>query len=229
MCDHDERLALVGEAADFEVEALGRRAVEVARGLVGEDEAGAVHERARDGDALLLAAGELRRAVAEPLAEPELFEQRSRPRLRLAAERLPADHGRHRDVLQRRELRQQVVELEDEADLLVAELREPVVRLREHVAAAVFYASGGGPVERAEQVEQRALARAALPDDRHHLALAHRERHAAQHLQLARLGLVRLAQPVGREQRGGVGAWESGRCGRLLHKLGVVGRWRRWI
>src|SRR2546425_5063077 len=37
---------------------------------------------------------------------------------------LPADQGRQHHVLQRRELRQQVVELEDEPDLAVAERSE---------------------------------------------------------------------------------------------------------
>ena len=49
--------------------------VEVAGGLVGEEELRAVGERPRDGDALLLAAGELGRAMLEAVAEADGFEE----------------------------------------------------------------------------------------------------------------------------------------------------------
>src|SRR6185503_18661661 len=48
---------------------LARGRVEVARGLVGEEQARLAHERPRDGHALLLAAGELPRIMAETLAQ----------------------------------------------------------------------------------------------------------------------------------------------------------------
>ncbi len=47
---------------------VGRTLVEIAGGLVGEDEDGAVGERAGDGDALLLAAGELARPVGKSVS-----------------------------------------------------------------------------------------------------------------------------------------------------------------
>ena len=52
-------------------EDLGARAgVEVAGRLVGEDDLGPAGERAGDGHPLLLAAGQLRRSVVEPVLSP---------------------------------------------------------------------------------------------------------------------------------------------------------------
>ena len=63
--DHDHRLVeLVDGLAQQAQHLLGGVRVQVAGRLVGEHHGGPVHERARHGDALLLAAGELRRAGA---------------------------------------------------------------------------------------------------------------------------------------------------------------------
>ena len=63
--DHDHRLVeLVDGLAQQAQDLLGGVRVQVAGRLVGEQHGGPVHERARHRDALLLAAGELRRAGA---------------------------------------------------------------------------------------------------------------------------------------------------------------------
>ena len=68
MGDHDDRLAELAHGAAHEVEDLGPgAAVEVAGGLVGEDDRRLAGQGAGDGDALLLAAAELARAVLEPV------------------------------------------------------------------------------------------------------------------------------------------------------------------
>jgi len=55
--DHDEGLAVVGDRLAEQVEDLGAGArVEVAGGLVGEDDLRLARQRACDGDALLLSA-----------------------------------------------------------------------------------------------------------------------------------------------------------------------------
>ena len=59
-------------ALAHELEDLGAGLrVEVAGRLVGEDDLGLAHERARDGDALLLATRELGRPVGEPVAQAD--------------------------------------------------------------------------------------------------------------------------------------------------------------
>ena len=70
--DHHDRLPVLADGAAHEVEDLGAGpGVEVAGRLVGEDHVGPGVERAGDGDALLLAAGQLARAVAQPIGEAD--------------------------------------------------------------------------------------------------------------------------------------------------------------
>ena len=76
--DDDDRRA-VGVQPLEQRDHLGAGArVELAGGLVGEEQRRPVGERARDGDALLLAAGQLRRAVALALREADVVEQLER-------------------------------------------------------------------------------------------------------------------------------------------------------
>ena len=66
-----------------------------------------------------------------------------------------------------RALRQQVVVLEDEADVPVAEVGQLALGQGERVLAVEADGAGGRPVEGAEDVQQRALAGAGRPHDRH--------------------------------------------------------------
>ena len=92
--------------------------VEVAGRLVGEDDGRPRDERAGDRDPLLLAAGELRRAVRAPVVRPT---RRSAPRTR-PRRACAGDGGAGAGCSPRGQHRQQVEELEDEADVLAAKL-----------------------------------------------------------------------------------------------------------
>src|ERR1043166_4691326 len=94
--------------------------VEVAGGLIGEQDARRVGDGAGDRDALLLAAREFRRPVIEPVLEAEVVQQFGRPALRLVA-REAADHLRQQHVLERRKFPEQMMQLIDEADLVAAD------------------------------------------------------------------------------------------------------------
>ena len=100
--------------------AAGGAAVEIAGRLVGEHARRPGDERARERGALPLAARELARACgrAARRAPPRAA---SRPPRRAPRRRHAADEERHRDVLERRELRQQVMELVDEPERAVAQ------------------------------------------------------------------------------------------------------------
>ena len=92
--EHDRRARLAVERLEQLDDARAGLAVEVARRLVGEEEARRVAERARDGDALLLAARELVGKWCAPVAEPDAGEQlagaRAARRRRRAARAAPA-------------------------------------------------------------------------------------------------------------------------------------------
>ena len=130
---HQDRRAAGVDAGEQLHDVDGCRGVEVSRGLVGEQHLRAVHERARERDALLLAAAEL---VREPLLlalETDEPERLGDGLLDEAAGR--ADHlERERHVLEDGLRRQQPEVLEHGADV-PAEVRHPAVRERAQVAA----------------------------------------------------------------------------------------------
>ena len=68
---HNRQPALVVEALEDAHHLDARARVEIARWLVGEEKLRVIHQRAGDGDALLLASGELIRMVPEPLAQAD--------------------------------------------------------------------------------------------------------------------------------------------------------------
>ena len=72
--------------------------------------------------------------------------------------------------------------LEDEADGAVAELGDLRVVHREHERPSKSISPGGRRVQRAEHVQEGALARAGRADQRDELALLDVERDAAQHV-----------------------------------------------
>ena len=156
--------------------------VEVAGGFVGQDDRRLVDQRAGDGDALLLAAGELVRHVVIALAEPDRVERRQRALVPLGGLEavLRAVEQRQLDVVERGRARQQVEALEHEADLLVAHARQLVLRRLGHVLAVEHVLTGRRPIEAAGDVHERRLAGAGRPGDGDELALLDVERHAAQ-------------------------------------------------
>ena len=118
--DHDDRLAELAHGGAHERQDLGARAgVEVAGRLVGEDDLRPAGEGAGDGDALLLAARELRRAVLQAVRQPDGLDDVVEPGgVGLAA----GEARRERDVLGRGQRRDEVERLEDEADAVAAQL-----------------------------------------------------------------------------------------------------------
>ena len=115
---HHDRLAeLVVQPLEQAEDLLAGRAVEVAGRLVGDDQRRVGNERAGDRHPLLLAARQLVRTV---IARG----RRVRPARAPVSTRSPALAARQRgeqqrqlDVVERRQHRHQVVELEDEADV----------------------------------------------------------------------------------------------------------------
>ena len=100
--------------------------VQLARGLVGQQDRIAGGDGARDRDALLLAPGQLVREVLEAIAEPDAFERRGRHSARVA---VAAGHVHAElDVLERGQRREEVERLEDEADAVAAEAKQLLAR-----------------------------------------------------------------------------------------------------
>ncbi len=163
-------------------------AIEAARRLVGEKEGGATRDGARDRDALLLTAGELVRELVGVILQADRGKRLecARPAIRL---------DRDLDVLDGAERAKQVERLEDEADLAAAVRAERAPSCGRQIDAADDDAALVRAVERAEQREERALARAGRTDERDQLATRYGERDASQNgLFSAAKGLLDAAQ-----------------------------------
>jgi hypothetical protein len=130
MRDEHERRAVVAAEGEHHVEhdpAVGP--VEVPRRLVGHEHRRVGRERAGERDALLLAAGQLRRVVVAAASEADALEQLRRPcsgARRALAEQLEREHH----VLQCREVGEEVERLEDEPDLTASKEGEAVLAHR---------------------------------------------------------------------------------------------------
>ena len=172
--NHSEPALAVQVAQQFE-HALAVGGVEVAGRLVGQQDLGPAGQGTGDGRPLHLAAGELGRQMGEPVPEPDSVEQvvpflLQPPALAPVRPEAMADQLRHEHVLEGGQLGQQVIKLEDESERAVAMLVALAIGEIVDPFAVEQYFTRVGCVEQAEQVEQRALARAAGSHDGDHLS-----------------------------------------------------------
>src|SRR6201999_4243665 len=133
--------------------------IEGAGGLVRQKEARPAREAARDGDALLLAAGELIGPVARAVGEAHATEELEGPALALRARHAGVEH-RKPHVLERRRVSDEIEGLKDEADVM-----EPDPRLRDgielrDVTTAEEIRAAVGAVEAPQDVQERRFPRA---------------------------------------------------------------------
>jgi len=165
-------------------------------GSSGEDDGGPGDEGAGPGDPLLLPAGHLGRAVPQPGPQPDRVDHPVVPR-RLGL--LAGDRQRQPDVLRRGQRRQQVVGLEDEADLLAAQQRQLPFGQVAQLRPADPHLAAGDPVQPGQAVHQRRLARAARPHHRREPALGKLD---AEAVQGAYLGLALAVDPAHSDRPG---------------------------
>ena len=199
-----------------------RGRVEVARRLVGQNEARLHRERAGDRHPLLLPAREVDRQPPGKRGETELLEEQRRS-LPPLAEIMREPH-RQQDVLPGAELRHELEGLEDESDRVAAKAREPGLREAGERCAGDDDAPGRRAVEAAEQVEQRRLARSGRANDRHELPRLDLQIDVVKHRARRLPAPVHARQPDRRRKR-----WPSarlaqdcsrrrGHCQRVSHR-----------
>src|SRR5690606_25245727 len=121
------------------------------------DEERIVDQGASHRDPLLLAPGQPIRRLAGPVGEPEHRQDLPRTYSLAAA---PDEFQGEEQILLDRERRDQVVELEDEADVTTPEERAFPLRQRGDLDTTDPHRSGRRLVDPADQVEQRGLPRA---------------------------------------------------------------------
>ncbi len=218
---HRERPDVAVHALDDLQDQHARRGVQRARRLVAEQDRGPLGDRPGDRDALLFPAGQLRREVVEPLAETDQAERL------LRRHRVDRDLGDGRDVLAGGQAGDEVVELEDEADVAAPELGQGRLVRRREVLAAVDDAAAGRGVEAPEDVEQGRLAAARGPQKDDELPGAQVEVDAPEGLDRDLAHPVDLGKAARREDRRGYGAGGQGPGGVWRHGLFSLSAQRR--
>ena len=151
-------------------------------------------------------AGQLRRAVVEPLGQPDGLDDRAHPlRVRPAAR----DAHRQLDVLGGGQRGQQVEGLEDEADRVPPQQGQSAVVQRRDLGVAEEDLTGGRAVEPGHHVQQRGLAGPRRSHDRRELAGRQRRAHVVERAD----GRVTLAVQLADADRSGSCAGGEGPAG----------------
>ena len=136
-----------------------RPRIEIARRLIGQQQRRMVDQRPRNGHALLLAAGHLRRHVLATLRKPHSLQQAPRQQAGIlharAANRVIQGHDY---VLHRRGAREKIEVLENESQLRRPYQRSLVRRQAAHLLAVEPIATRAWPVQAAKDIHQRGLA-----------------------------------------------------------------------
>ena len=168
--DHHDGGALLVELGEQVHHLLAVLAVEVAGGLVGEDELGVGDHGAGDGHTLLLSARQLLREVLGPVGDGHPLHHRRDPLLALRRADVQVAQ-RQLDVLIDVQLVDEVEALEHEADVAFAELGALLLLQAADLLAEQLVGALGGVVQEAEDVEQRGFAAARRPHDGDELAV----------------------------------------------------------
>ena len=155
--------------------------VQTARGLIGKDDGRIVYQCSGNGYTLLLTAGELVGLVSGTVGQSHELKQFTGTFPCIL--RLPAcDIGRNHDVLQCGKLREKLMELEDEAQVLVAEVAQPVGRQSADIHSVYDDRPAVGLVQCAEYLQQSGLSGSGRPDDADDFAFVNVQVDAFQHL-----------------------------------------------
>lgn len=110
------------ETLEESEDAFSRDVVQIACGLVGEQQFRFRYQCSCDGDSLLFTAGKFSGTIVSPAFQSNLLQPSSSPRERLSMGH-PLHKQRHGDVFQGGELGQKIMKLPDESDLPISEIR----------------------------------------------------------------------------------------------------------
>jgi hypothetical protein len=153
-----------GEGCEEVENGGGGFAVEVAGWFIGNEEFGVVHDGAGDGDALFLSAGEFGGAVMRAIGESDQIEG--------GIDAGPAfgpgerdEQKREFDILEGRENGNEMIELENVADVTGAPLGETGPGEAGHIVSVDDKVTGGGSVDPGDEIEEGGLSRTGWPHE----------------------------------------------------------------
>ncbi len=163
--------------------------VEIAGWFVGKQDFRAVGKSPGDTNALLFAAGKLRRVVVQAAAEPHFFEPA--PGSFFSA-RFAAQFERHHHIFQCSQRRDQLEILENEPDKTVAHFGALVFRQVVQQYVVQGNRAAGSAVESGAEAQQGCFSRPGRTDNRKGVACTQFERHIVEYGQ----GVVFIRRPV---------------------------------
>src|SRR5438552_1298704 len=201
MCHHDDGVAtLVIEPCQQFHDLVAARCVEIAGRLIGEKHQGIGDNGARDGDALLLAAGKLRRGVMLAALDADEPQGLAGALMALAPGRAAIDE-RQFDILDRGGAGEEIVALEDEAKKIAPEQSALVAGEGSDIGAAKEIATARWSIEAAEDIHRRRLAGARRTHDGNKFAARDGEVDAGQCAHEARALAIKLLDPFEGDKR----------------------------
>ena len=161
---HHRRTALARQLAQQRRDLRGRDFIEIAGGLIGQQQRRFMDQGARQRHALLFTPGEHIHGRMQPIAQAHALaaSRGCAPRLR-RAHAVQRQHQAH--VLLHIQRGQQIEELVDEADLAAPEQRALRLAQGAQVLSVKDHPSGVGPIDAADEIEQGGFAGAAAADD----------------------------------------------------------------
>jgi len=181
--DKDQRRAVVAIEREEELfNALARLGVEVARGLIGKEDFGIVNKGACEGDALLLATGQLDWVMIFAIGQAHLGQPLIGQRANAA---FAAQLQRREHIFTRGEGRDKLKILKNEANVQVAIRRTVVLAHAVPSDALQLDLTGGWVVEPSAQAEQRGLAAARRANDGQRFPGVHGEAQPLENFQFA--------------------------------------------
>jgi hypothetical protein len=156
--------------------------VERSRWFVGEENAWPVHQRAAQGCALPLSAGEFLNAMSQTMGQSRSLREFKQSGVRSFSVGTRSDGG-NQTILFQCEVWNQIVELEDKTDFVPQQLQGTVMAI--HLGTVHGNRTAIRFIKTAEQVQQSALTAAGRPAECNCLTLDHFQIHALQHLNSA--------------------------------------------
>ena len=175
--------------------------VQGARGLIRQQQGRGVGQGPGHGDPLLLTPGERRGQLVRLVGDAHLLEQGQGPLAALFPSHAGVEHGQLH-VPDDARLGQQVVALEHEADLLIADAGQLTPAEALDCVPVQGVGARRGQVQAAQDGHKRRLARAGGADQGHELARLDAEVHAAQCVDGRAVGAIDLGQAQGLDDGG---------------------------
>lgn len=162
--------------------------IEIAGGLIGDEQRGLVDQRATDGNALLFAARKLVRKGVSAMRDLNLFEDRRDFAANFA---LRVPNGAHGigDVLPNSLIRKESKILRDDAHLATKAEYRPIVIIADFLAIDPDLAGGVANFS-GKHFDQGALTRASTTDDKDELSTSNLQSYAVQSLDLTGVAYV---------------------------------------